>query len=297
MPEFVGECAVPPTPPPTAKPPTFADSTAPVQREPQMASPRLDRHDTAVAWRPLSNDTTMQRRSTRVYVERAGQPNPGGPTEAHASWTGPARLAQAVHSTHLVPSARAHAHAPARASAFGRAVRTAPTHAPCGVAWVGRPIATAVVRSVPSRRVEHQRLPAGIVEDCHGSGVQERCRHLRLVLPWKPDEGLRAERLLRCLSWGRLQRARDGRTQLLLPAAVCQCAARAPHTHHPVGALCMCFCAWVSMLAHVHVCARVLSFLCVSVCVSEFVCVCKSAHVRSRARPCVFLWACVCLSV
>ncbi len=57
----------------------------------------------------------------------------------------------------------------------------------CRSACGARPICGAIVRRVRYRRGQHQRLPAGLVEDCLRGGVRRCGRRTRQEIRWQCD--------------------------------------------------------------------------------------------------------------
>jgi hypothetical protein len=240
----VGEWAVPPTQSPTAKPPTLADGTAANATRAVDGVPEAQRAgiEPAVAWRTLS----MQSCSTRVRAEEAGklEGRSRGPAQAHASRahrtdspSGPRARVRCRFGPGCAPHSdcsklRTHAHPPARPCV--RAHRHSAVLCTVRRCVARAAIAAAIVRSVPSRRVERQRLPAGLLKDRHGGGVRECGQSHKPGLALEYGYGaFLAERLLHVLQERihvQVQRPSDGRCEPCHAAAVRRC--RRPRTAH-----------------------------------------------------------------
>jgi hypothetical protein len=153
--------------------------------------------EAAVAWRTLSS-STHHAIAQLTRAEEAGKLEGGsrGPAQAHAS---------RAHRTDSPSGPRARVRC-----RFGPGCACVFSHRHSVVLCAVRrcvlraAIAAAIVRSVSvsARPVQHQRLPAGLLEDRHGGGLRE-CgrrqtdrRHEAFCLREYGDEPFLAERLL-----------------------------------------------------------------------------------------------------
>ncbi len=134
-----------------------------------------------------------------------------------------------------------HARAPTRARM--RALASALRRAVHRAAFAGGTCGT-IVRSVPSRRVQHQHLPAGLIEDRPRGGVHKcgiRHRHISKT-SGNGDEPFLPERLLRGQQQRKrllqVQRPPDGRREPCHAAAVRRCALPRTLARAPVSVAC-----------------------------------------------------------